>query len=112
MTTTALLVRWLHGHTEVEQAGATVREEGFLRAGDSEYLEDATEMGQAVLDELSEVPEKIRITVEGGFAVTVGQTVSAVDSTGTSRTWRVVGITFSHDPEGNVVRSPVLELVS
>lgn len=115
MSVSALLVRWAGGHIEVEDPNAYspgVREEGFLRAGDSQYPEDARELAEAVLVNMADRDEKLAVTVEGALTAIVGDTLTAPDSTGSAATWRVVGITYSRDREGNVVRTPLLELVT
>lgn len=112
MSTTALLVRWSGGFIEVTQPGATVREEGFFSAGTAVFAADAIELAEAVLDRVAQRDEKITVTVEGAFPAAIGQTLTAPDSTGAMVTWRVVGIAYTHDREGNVIRSPQLELVT
>jgi hypothetical protein len=115
MSITALLVRWSGGHIEVEDPNAYspgVREEGFLRAGDSQYAADARELAEAILVHMADREERITAAVEGAFTAVVGDTLTAPDSTGSSQTWRVVGISYSTDEEGNVIRTPRLELVT
>lgn len=111
----ALLVRWAGGWFDVEDPSAysgPEREEGFFKAGDSQYLEDATELAEAVLAHTAARNEEIDVTVEGPLTAVVGDTLTAPDSTGAAATWRVVAVTYSHDKEGNVVRSPELEIVA
>lgn len=110
MPTNCLLIRWLHGWIENDRGGG-VREEGMLRAGDSTYPEDAMALADAVMDHEAEPKESLRITWEGALGFTIGQTITAADSSGAAATWRCVGIAYSHDDEGYVIRSPVLELV-
>ncbi len=115
MSYTALLVRWSGGHIEVEDPNAYspgVREEGFLRAGDSQYAIDAQHLADAILANMAGRDEQITTAVEGAFPAVEGDTLTAPDSTGAAQTWRVVGTTFSHDREGNVIRTPMLELVT
>ncbi len=115
MSVTALLVRWAGGHIEVEDPNAYspgVREEGFLRAGDSQYAADARELAEAILLNMADRDERITAAVEGTFTAEVGDTLTAPDSTGAAMTWRVIGITYDEDREGYVTRVPLLELVT
>ena len=115
MSITALLVRWAGGHIEVEDPNAYspgVREEGCLRAGDSQYAADARELAEAILIRMADRDERITAAVEGAFSPQIGDTLTAPDSTGTASTWRVVGVTYGHDEEGNVIRTPRLVLVT
>lgn len=111
MSTTALLVRWAQGHLEIAQPGATVREEGFLKAGSSQSAEDATELATALLDRVAEREESITVAVEGAFTGAIGATLTAPDLDGNAATWRIIGINYTQDDDGNVTRVPVLELV-
>jgi hypothetical protein len=109
---TALLVRWSGGHLEVDAGDYEgVREEAFFKAGDSQYPEDAVELATAVLEGLGGENESIDVTFEGAFVAAVGDTLIAPDVNGSARTWRVVGIDYSHDREGNVTRKPTLEII-
>lgn len=115
MSYTALLVRWASGYIEVEDPNAYspgVREEGFLKVGDSQYPEEARELAEAILARMAGRDEQITTSVEGALAAEVGDTLTAPDSAGAAQTWRVIGIAYSHDTEGYVVRTPILELVT
>lgn len=112
---TALLTRWAGGHLDVVDLsvyGDGVREEGFFRAGDSQYTADAEELAAAILARMAGRDEKLQIAWEGAFTGTIGDTLTAPDSAGTPASWRVVAINYTHDREGNVLRVPLVELVT
>lgn len=111
MSTTALLVRWAQGYFQIAQPGATVREEGYLKAGSSQSAEDATELATALLDRVAEREESITAAVEGAFTGAIGATLIAPDLEGNAATWRIVGVNYTQDDEGHVTRVPILELV-
>lgn len=116
----ALLVRWAGGYLEVEDAASITahgRHEEFLSVGDAESTVEAERVALGQLARLAWPAEAVAVTTEPIGTDDVpyvdygtADLILGPDSTGTPRTWRVIGFTVTEDDEGVPIYAPTLRL--
>lgn len=109
----ALLVRWADGYTWVEDAGSIAahgRHESFLQAGSAYSPQEATRIGQALLNLRSQPQVAVRLSIDpvgGGdepyVNFRVADDIVAPDEDGAPASYRVHALTVSEDDETGFV---------
>lgn len=116
---TALLVRWVDGYLNVNDAGGVAawgRKEGFLTLGNVPSAEEVARIAAAVLASQAAPRVATAMGIEpetgGGSEAyvdfVVGDTVTAPDEGGGTSVQRVVSLTVAEDENGEITVAPEL----